>query len=140
MVPLEAVVNFAGVTKVFVIQNNTAHTRPVTTGRIKDGRQEIISGLKPAEIVALAAHETIRSGQSPNPIVGNELALRDQDGKPIKEMGAPRGGSIFRGMNDNRQGVGRGVPTAPRPGFMVLPRRGQDSRLSRLSRIPRTGK
>ncbi|HEY5910313.1 MAG TPA: efflux RND transporter periplasmic adaptor subunit [Verrucomicrobiae bacterium] len=53
VIPLEAVVNFAGVTKVFVIQNDSARSREIKTGRIKDGRQEVTEGLETGEVVAL---------------------------------------------------------------------------------------
>lgn len=53
MVPLDAVVSFAGVTKVFVIANGTAQAREVTLGRVKDGLQEVLSGLRPGEVVAV---------------------------------------------------------------------------------------
>jgi membrane fusion protein, multidrug efflux system len=54
IIPLEAVINFAGVTKVFVIENDSARSREIKTGRIKDGRQEVLEGLKPGETVALS--------------------------------------------------------------------------------------
>ena len=52
MVPIEAIVNFAGVTKVFVIKDGVAHGRDVSVGRIQDGRQEVVEGLQPGELVA----------------------------------------------------------------------------------------
>lgn len=52
MVPLEAVVSFAGVTKVFGIANDTARAREVKLGRVKDGLQEVRAGLRPGEVVA----------------------------------------------------------------------------------------
>jgi hypothetical protein len=48
-VPLESVVNFAGVTKVFVVETNVARSRSVTVGRIRDGVQEIIEGARRAK-------------------------------------------------------------------------------------------
>jgi membrane fusion protein (multidrug efflux system) len=53
-VPLEAVLNFAGVTKVFVIQGDVARSQEVKIGRILAGRQEIISGLRTGEKVAIS--------------------------------------------------------------------------------------
>lgn len=52
MVPLEAVVSFAGVTKVFGIADDTARAREVKLGRVKDGLQEVLAGLRPGEVVA----------------------------------------------------------------------------------------
>ena len=57
VVPLEAVLNFAGITKVFVLENNVAHAREVKVGRILKGTQEIFEGLKAGERV-------ITSGQT----------------------------------------------------------------------------
>ena len=52
-IPLDAVINFAGVTKVFVIQESSAKTREVKLGRIFAGQQEVVSGLKEGEAVAI---------------------------------------------------------------------------------------
>jgi membrane fusion protein (multidrug efflux system) len=57
VIPLESVITFAGVTKVFVLENGTARARTVVTGRIRDGMQEIISGVAAGDAV-------ITSGQS----------------------------------------------------------------------------
>jgi membrane fusion protein (multidrug efflux system) len=70
VVPVDAVVTFAGVTKVFVAENNVARSRNVQTGRIRDGVQEITEGLKPGETV-------ISSGQN-----------RLSDGAPIRVQNA----------------------------------------------------
>jgi len=51
VVPLEAVVNFAGVTKVFVMENNSVKSRAVTLGRVQDRNQEVLEGLKAGERV-----------------------------------------------------------------------------------------
>ncbi len=53
VIPLEAVISFAGVTKVFVVENDSAHSREIKTGRVKDGRQEVLAGLKPGDMVAI---------------------------------------------------------------------------------------
>ncbi len=62
VVPLDAVINFAGVTKVFVIDNGTAHSRNVQVGRIKEGRQEILSGLKAGEAIVVSGHAKLFEG------------------------------------------------------------------------------
>jgi membrane fusion protein (multidrug efflux system) len=54
IIPLEAVLNFAGVTKVFVIEDGLAKTREIQIGRIKEGRQEVLGGLKEGESVAIS--------------------------------------------------------------------------------------
>ena len=62
VVPLDAVVNFAGVTKVFVVQNNKASTRTVEVGRILNGQQEILSGLIEGETVVLTGQSKLHEG------------------------------------------------------------------------------
>ena len=54
-VPQQAVVTFAGVSKVYVIENETARERVVQTGvRVGSNEIEITGGLKPGELVAIS--------------------------------------------------------------------------------------
>lgn len=62
VVPLEAVVSFAGVTKLFVIQDKLARSRPVTVGRIRDGVQEIVDGVKAGETVVVNGQSRLSDG------------------------------------------------------------------------------
>jgi len=62
VVPLESVVSFAGVTKVFVAENSVAHSRAVQTGRIRDGLQEILDGVKPGESVVVTGQNRLTDG------------------------------------------------------------------------------
>ncbi len=62
VVPIEAVINFAGVTKVFIAENEIVHAREVQVGRIKDGRQEILNGLRAGEIVVLTGQTKLQEG------------------------------------------------------------------------------
>jgi membrane fusion protein (multidrug efflux system) len=62
VVPLEAVVSFAGVTKVFLIQDKAARSRQVTVGRIRDGLQEIIEGVKAGETVVVNGQSRLSDG------------------------------------------------------------------------------
>lgn len=62
LVPLDAVMNFAGVTKVFVVEHDVVHSREVKIGRIKNSRQEILSGLKAGETVALTGQTKLFEG------------------------------------------------------------------------------
>ena len=62
MVPLDAVVSFAGVTKVFVVEGDSVHARAVKVGRVQDGRQEILEGLKPSEIVVVSGQSRLSEG------------------------------------------------------------------------------
>lgn len=57
LVPLEAVGSFAGVTKVFVLEDGVAKARPIEVGRVRDGRQEVRAGLA-------AGDQVITSGQT----------------------------------------------------------------------------
>lgn len=61
-VPLDAVVNFAGVTKVFVVTNNKAAERQVRTGRVMGPVQEILDGLKAGELVAVTGTTKLHDG------------------------------------------------------------------------------
>ena len=62
VVPIEAVINFAGVTKVFVVDRDVARARPVETGRILQGHQEILSGLKAGELVVVSGQTKLFDG------------------------------------------------------------------------------
>lgn len=62
MIPLEAVVSFAGVTKVFVVETNVAHARSVAVGRILNGKQEIVDGLRPDEVVVVSGQSKLSNG------------------------------------------------------------------------------
>jgi len=87
MIPLEAVVSFAGVTKVFVVEGNVAHARAVKVGRIQDGRQEILAGLKPGELVVVSGQSRLSEGvpvniQSPPPTATAEKSDAATAGTP----------------------------------------------------------
>ena len=62
--PLQSVVSFAGVTKVFVVEGNTARSRPVTVGRIHDTFQEVTDGLKPGELVVTSGQTKLSDGMA----------------------------------------------------------------------------
>ncbi|MSU21755.1 MAG: efflux RND transporter periplasmic adaptor subunit [Pedosphaera sp.] len=62
VVPLESVVSFAGVTKVFVVEGNVARSRSVTVGRIRDGLQEVIEGLKSGDTVVVTGQNRLSDG------------------------------------------------------------------------------
>ena len=62
VVPLEAVVSFAGVTKIFVIENNVALSRAVQVGRIRNGLQEIVSGVASGAVVAVTGQSRLTDG------------------------------------------------------------------------------
>jgi membrane fusion protein (multidrug efflux system) len=80
VVPLDAVVSFAGVTKVFVLENNLARSRTVKAGRIRDGLQEITEGIKPGDKVVISGQSRLSDGMA---------AI--EDAGPPKQAGAKSG-------------------------------------------------
>ena len=62
VVPLDAILNFAGVTKLFVVENEVVHARPVQVGRVQNGLLEILSGLQPGETVVLTGQAKLQEG------------------------------------------------------------------------------
>ncbi|MDB6029059.1 MAG: putative Macrolide-specific efflux protein macA precursor [Verrucomicrobiales bacterium] len=62
VVPIEAILNFAGITKVFVVDENVVHSHDVEAGRIKDGVQEILSGLDVGQTVVLSGQSKLYEG------------------------------------------------------------------------------
>ena len=62
-VPQQALVSFAGITKVFVVENDVAHERIVQTGvRAGANEVEIIFGLKPGELVGISGLTRLTDG------------------------------------------------------------------------------
>ncbi len=80
VVPLDAVVSFAGVTKVFVLENNLARSRTVKAERIRDGLQEITEGIKPGDKVVISGQSRLSDGMA---------AI--EDAGPPKQAGAKSG-------------------------------------------------
>lgn len=64
MAPVESVVSFAGVTKVFVVENNIAKARAVTVGRVQNGKQEIVTGLKAGDAVVVTGQSKLSDGMA----------------------------------------------------------------------------
>jgi RND family efflux transporter MFP subunit len=62
MAPREAVITFAGIEKVFVMENGKAAERRITTGRIYGNEVEVLRGLKAGESVVLNS-SGLRGGQ-----------------------------------------------------------------------------
>jgi hypothetical protein len=63
MVPQEAVVTFAGVTKLFVVKDGVAHERKVRIGtRGSAGMVEVTEGLEPNELVATSGLAKLENG------------------------------------------------------------------------------
>ena len=62
VVPLDAVVNYAGLSKVFVVEGGKAHSRIVKVGRVQQGDQEILDGVKTGESVVLTGQSKLTDG------------------------------------------------------------------------------
>lgn len=62
VVPVDSVVSFAGVTKVFVVDKSVAHSRSVQTGRVRDGLQEIVEGVKAGDSVVVSGQSRLSDG------------------------------------------------------------------------------
>jgi membrane fusion protein, multidrug efflux system len=79
MVPQEALITFAGVTKLFVISDGTAHERQVHTGsRGGGGLIEIIDGIAPDDVVATSGLTKLENGIA--------VSVKGQtNGQPSKE-------------------------------------------------------
>ncbi|MEZ5405576.1 MAG: efflux RND transporter periplasmic adaptor subunit [Verrucomicrobiia bacterium] len=58
VVPLDAIVNFAGVSKVFIAEGNEARSRQVKTGQVRDGLQEV-EGVKVGEKVIITGQNSL---------------------------------------------------------------------------------
>jgi membrane fusion protein (multidrug efflux system) len=61
-IPVEAVVNFAGVTKVFVVEDGVARSRTVELGRVRNGRHEVRAGLKGGEALVVSGQTKLVDG------------------------------------------------------------------------------
>jgi membrane fusion protein (multidrug efflux system) len=62
VVPLDAVLNFVGINKVFVVENGAAKTREVQLGRVISNKQEVLSGLKPRESIVVSGQSKLYDG------------------------------------------------------------------------------
>ncbi len=75
-VPEEAVYYFIGITKVFVIEDGKALERIVKTGIHKDGKVEIIQGIKAGELVATSNLSQLANGVSVEVVKGTENKVK----------------------------------------------------------------
>lgn len=80
-VPQQALITFAGVTKVFVVESGVARERVVQTGvRVGKNEVEISGGLKPGELVAISALTRLIDGA--NVKVSGPVMPQDKTGVP----------------------------------------------------------
>lgn len=64
LVPVSAVLGGQGSQAVFVVENNTAVRRTVSTGLTSRGRVEVVSGLSDGEQVVVTGHNELRDGMT----------------------------------------------------------------------------
>ena len=62
VVPLDAVVSFVGINKIFVVENGVAKAREVVTGRVVQKQQEILSGVKVGESIVVSGQTKLFDG------------------------------------------------------------------------------
>ena len=71
LVPVSAVLGGQGAQAVFVVENNTAVRRTVSTGLTSQGRVEVISGLSDGEHVVVTGHNELRDGMTVRAVGGS---------------------------------------------------------------------
>jgi membrane fusion protein (multidrug efflux system) len=62
VVPLDAVVNFVGISKVFVVENGIAKAREVQVGRVIANKQEVLSGVKRGDSIIVSGQSKLFDG------------------------------------------------------------------------------
>lgn len=62
LIPIDAVLQSSGNSKVFVMEGGVARARQVDVGRVVQGKQEILSGLKAGEILITSGHYRLIDG------------------------------------------------------------------------------
>lgn len=60
--PEEAIFFFVGITKVFVVRDGTVEERQTRTGLRRDGKVELLEGVRPGELVATSSLNLLSSG------------------------------------------------------------------------------
>ena len=70
LIPASAVLGGEGAEAVFVVENNTAVRRTVSTGLTSQGRIEVLSGLSEGDNVVVLGHNTLRDGMTVRAVGG----------------------------------------------------------------------
>jgi membrane fusion protein, multidrug efflux system len=70
LIPVSAVLGGQGSQAVFVVDNNTAVRRTVSTGLTSQGRVEVLSGLSDGEQVVVTGHSSLRDGMTVRTVGG----------------------------------------------------------------------
>ena len=92
LVPVSAVLGGQGAQAVFVVENNTAVRRTVSTGLTSQGRVEIISGLSDGEQVVVTGHNELRDGMTVRAVGGSGEVAPTQS-----SVGAPAAAELPAG-------------------------------------------
>ncbi|HEX2168109.1 MAG TPA: efflux RND transporter periplasmic adaptor subunit [Longimicrobiales bacterium] len=83
LVPVSAVLGGQGSQAVFVVENNTAIRRTVSTGLTSEGRVEVVSGLSDGEHVVITGHNELRDGMTVRAVGGPaEVPTQSSTGSP----------------------------------------------------------
>ena len=81
LVPVSAVLGGQGSQAVFVVENNTAVRRTVSTGLTSQGRVEVVSGLSDGEQVVVTGHNDLRDGMTVRAVGGTgEIPTQSSSG------------------------------------------------------------
>jgi membrane fusion protein, multidrug efflux system len=83
LVPVSAVLGGQGSQAVFVVENNTAVRRTVSTGLTSQGRVEVLSGLSDGEHVVVTGHNNLRDGMTVRAVgATGEVPTQSSSGAP----------------------------------------------------------
>jgi RND family efflux transporter MFP subunit len=70
LIPASAVLGGEGAEAVFVVENNTAVRRTVSTGLTSEGRIEVLAGLSEGDNIVVLGHNTLRDGMTVRAVGG----------------------------------------------------------------------
>jgi membrane fusion protein, multidrug efflux system len=90
LVPVAAVLGGQGAQAVFVVENNTAVRRTVTTGLTSQGRIEIVGGLTEGEEVVVTGNNSLRDGMTVRAVGGVTEVPQMRSGPPGSAVGTPQ--------------------------------------------------
>jgi membrane fusion protein, multidrug efflux system len=96
LLPVAAVIGGQGAQAVFVVENETAIRRTVTTGLVSQGRIEIISGLTEGEPVVVVGNATLRDGMGVRTVPASGPQSGMQQGAPAAAQSAQPGAAPAR--------------------------------------------
>ena len=81
MVPLESATGLSGVTRMFVVDGAVAKARVVKLGRVRDGRQEVVSGIQAGDLVVTSGQTKLSDGR---PVAVREAGKPAATGIPAR--------------------------------------------------------